>query len=363
MALRERVGNLHIHTTLSDGHATCAEVAELAAQAGLDLVVTTDHNVCQPSEQGWHGHVLLLVGEELHDPDDPHHNHLLALGIDRDLAGGGADPQGWIDAVNACGGMAFLAHPVEHSSPRANEPEIDWLRWDVRGYTGLEVWNYMSEFKGHLANWPVTLLAVYAPSLVIRGPHPETLALWDRLLADGPVYGIAGSDAHGTTYALGPLRRRVLPYEHLFRAVNTHVLLEEEWSGDATRDASLVWGALRRGRAFMAYDGLAPARGFTFAAEDADGLHLMGDILPAGGEVVLQATTPHRACLRLIQNGFCVAEQEGTRLVYRTSAPGAYRVEAYRRHAFRQRAWILSNPIIVGGRNSSRAHAKSDAEG
>lgn len=346
MALLERVGNLHIHTTVSDGHATHAEVAAFAARAGLDFVVVTDHNAYAPGQQGWYGDVLLLVGEELNAPEDPHHNHLLALGIDRDLAGG-SDPQAWIDAVNASGGLAFLAHPVEHSGARAGEPEIDWVRWDVTGYAGLEVWNYMSEFKAHLANWPVTLLAAYFPALVIRGPHPETLACWDHLLADRPVYGMAGSDAHGTTYSLGPLRRQVVAYEYLFRALNTHVLVEDAWSGDVAQDAGLVWDALRSGRAFMAYDGLAPARGFTFTAEHAGEFHAMGEVIEAEGEMVLRVAAPHRARLRLIRDGSCVAEGVGMRLTHRTTTPGTYRVEAYRPYAFRRRAWILSNPIVV----------------
>lgn len=346
MAFHERVGNLHVHTTLSDGHATHAEVAAFAARAGLDFVVVTDHNVYDGECQGWHGDVLLLVGEELHDPEDVHHNHLLALGIDRDLAGI-ADPQARIDAVNAAGGLAYLAHPVEHSGPLSGEPEIDWVRWGVTGYTGLEVWNYMSEFKAHLANWPITLLAAYLPKLVIRGPHPETLSRWDALLAKGPVYGIAGSDAHGTRYSLGPLRRQVLPYGYLFRALNTHVLVDDVWSGDVARDAGLVLEALRRGRAFLAYDGLAPARGFTYVAEYAGTEHAMGEVIDGEGEVTLRAATPCRAHLRLVHGGSVVAETTGTRLKHRTTAPGAYRLEAYRPYAFRQRAWILSNPIIV----------------
>ncbi len=347
MAFHERIGNLHIHTILSDEHATHAEVAAFAARAGLDVVVVTDHNVYAGAAQGWHGDVLVLVGEELHDPEDAAHNHLLAIGIDRDVAGGDAGAQARIDAVNAAGGLAFLAHPIEHSGACAGEPEIDWVCWGVSGYAGLEIWNYMSEFKAHLTNWPLTVLAAYWPQLVIRGPHPETLALWDELLADGPVVGIAGTDAHGATYSLGPLCRQVLPYAYLLSALNTHLLVREPWSGDAARDAALVWEALRRGRAFMAYDGLAPARGFSFTAESAGGSYAMGETVDAAGEVTLRVAAPRRARLRLVRNGSLVAEATGMHLTHRTREAGVYRVEAYRRYAGRQRAWVLSNPIRV----------------
>ena len=38
-------GNLHMHTILSDGTKTHAELARIAGEAGLDFVIITDHNV------------------------------------------------------------------------------------------------------------------------------------------------------------------------------------------------------------------------------------------------------------------------------------------------------------------------------
>ncbi len=75
MDWRELVGNVHIHTTHSDGNADHATLGEVAAKLGLDFLIVTDHNVYVGEAQGWYGHVLVLVGEEVHNPRRPACNH------------------------------------------------------------------------------------------------------------------------------------------------------------------------------------------------------------------------------------------------------------------------------------------------
>jgi hypothetical protein len=352
----ERTGCIHIHTSLSDGHASHEEVATLAARAGLDYLIVTDHNAYAPAHQGWHAapglpgrapEVLLLVGEEVHDPAHSQESHYLVFGAGEDVATEADSPAQLVAAVAARGGLGFIAHPYEHSGAYSHEDEIDWRDWSVRGYTGLEVWNYMSEFKAHLPNaWQSLLFALW-PKLAISGPFPETLARWDALNADGPVMGLGGVDAHATTYSLGPLQRQVFGYAHLFRALRMHLLLEEEWTRDVAHDAGLVYAALAAGRGFLAYDALAPARGFTFTAQQREAAAVCGQSLPAGRGTRFRIQTPAPAHLRLILNGFCVAEERGSDLVYDSRTPGVYRAEAYRRYAGRERGWVFSNPIAV----------------
>ena len=356
----ERVGNLHVHTTWSDGTADPRGVGELAHRAGLDFVVLNDHNAYPIEAEGWYGRTLLLVGQEVHDPARPDANHLLVLGLDSpSLMAGAADgevaslsdlaarPQALIDAVRAGGGACFLAHPYEHAGAYTREPEINWVSWEIEGFTGLELWNYMSEFKAHVRSLPIALLYAFFPKLAIRGPFPETLARWDHLCGSGHVVAIGGSDAHATAYALGPLKRRVFPYEHLFRALNTHVLLPGQWSGRVEHDRAAVYEALARGRSFIAYDGLASACGFSFTASDGDSTHVMGDEVLTSGPLRFHAHAPRRARLRLIHNGFPVAEVVGRELVHESRAPGCYRIEAHRTFLGQRRGWIYSNPIFV----------------
>ena len=150
----ELVGNMHMHTTYSDGEATHREIAEAAARAGLDWVIVTDHNVWVKGVAGYYDNVLLLVGEEVHDCRRvPQANHLLVFGAECELAPLASSPQAVIDAANASGALTFLAHPIEKASRVAKEDALGWVDWNVTGYTGIEVWNYMSEFKA-LGNGP-----------------------------------------------------------------------------------------------------------------------------------------------------------------------------------------------------------------
>lgn len=347
MSLYERIGNIHIHTLYSDGTASPDEVAAIAEQACLDFILITDH-VAYPHEfQGWHGSTLVFVGEEVHSPASPQVNHFLVFNAGEDLAAYGDHPQRLIDAVRTRHGLGFIAHPYERSGAFVSEPEINWVAWEARDYTGLEIWNYMSEFKSYATTLPRALLYAFFPKLAITGPYPETLAKWDELQSNRRVVGIGGSDAHATLYRMGPLARRVFSYQHLFRSVNTHVLVPSLWSGDAAQDAQLVYQALEKGRAFVAYDGLAPARGFTFTAEHDGATYTMGDAFVAHHAVRFRARAPARARLRLIHNGSCIAQARGTELIHHSHTPGFYRIEAYRPYALRQRGWIYSNPIYV----------------
>lgn len=346
----EVVGNVHLHTVHSDGSGTHEDVATAARQAGLDFVIPTDHNVLVKEKEGWRNGVLMLVGEETNDPDPPQANHFLSFDIDEDVVAFAADPQSLIDEVRRQGGFGFIAHPCERPAQFIGEDAFDWEHWEVEGYTGISIWNYMSEFKSYLSNLPMTLLAIFFSNSVIRGPFPETLALYDRLLQPGrPVPLIGASDAHANVYAAGPLKLKVFPYVQLFKTVNLHLLLAEPFSDDLAQDRALVYEAMRAGRSFVGYHVLGDPRGFSFAAQSVDGgmVATFGQEFTADGEVQFEIHSPLRARLRLLRDGKVVAEKTGRRLAYRSGQAGVYRVEAFRWAWFHRRGWVFTNPIYV----------------
>jgi len=355
--LFEIVGNFHLHTNHSDGAGTHQDVANFAAGVGLDVIICTDHNVWRPDKEGWYAHpetgkkVLLLMGEEVHDENrSPQANHYLCLGTDRGLSEHAGEPQALIDAVSRHAGLGFIAHPIERAAPLYNEPEIPWMNWEVGGFTGIELWNYMSEFKGYLSSQPAAVFAAFFPSLFIRGPLHDTLALWDSLLAAGQkVVAIGGADAHANVYSLGPLKLAVFPYAYLFRAVNTHLLLDAPLAPDVASARAQVLDALRAGHAFVAYDLAGPARGFRFTATSQHESVSMGDEIHWPGPITLRVTSPLPANLRLLKDGQVVAGVRGRELTCEIKDPGVFRVEAYRRYRIKRRGWIFSNPIYVRG--------------
>jgi hypothetical protein len=356
MPLHEVVGNFHMHTPYSDGAAYHAEIAEAALRAGLDCVCVTDHNVWVNGPARYYvrdnRRVLLLVGEEVHDVTrKPQKSHLLVYGAETELARLAPDPQALLDAVAQAGGLAFLAHPVDPHAPLFHEADLSWVDWHVHGYTGLELWNYMTSFKSLLKSYAAAIRYAFNPELGIRGPFPETLRLWDELTAAGQrVVAIGNADAHGIEYRVGALRRTLFPYDFLFRQVNTHLLTETALTGDYARDRALVLDALARGHCFVGYDGAAPARGFRFTANFERGTALMGDEVFNRGGVTLQIVAPLSADLRLLRNSVEVAHwdrQTHAAHVVLAGEAGVFRVEAHLPFQGGRRGWIYSNPIYV----------------
>lgn len=358
----EYVGNIHMHTTYSDGEATFDELVHAAAYSGLDYVFVTDHNVLvRKDEEGFRNGVLTLVGQEVHDPErDPAGNHLLCLGVEEDVTHLGQEPQELIDGVVEQGALAFLAHPIEEYTELFTD-HYDWYDWDVKGYHGVELWNYMSRFRSYATSKKMALLMGYLPHWFTNGPLPEMLKKWDELTAERPVVAIGGSDVHGKSFSLGPLRRTFLPYEHCTQALNTHILTRTPfqtrnlgrlgWENpEVGHDRRLVLESLGAGRCWLGYDLLDSSTGFRFWLESKGRITWMGEeftLESSGDSVSLHVKTPKRATIRLIHNGTLAQETTGTDATFAIQGPGVYRVEAHRRRWGRERGWIYSNPIYV----------------
>ena len=352
--MHEIVVNLHMHTRYSDGTGTHKDIAQAAIRAGLDGVIVTDHNVLVQGVEGYyrsaHSRVLLLVGQEVHDQDrDPQKNHLLIFNANRDLSPLADDPQTLINAVRDAGGICFLAHPKDPEAPAFNEADISWEAWDVQNYTGIELWNGLSELKTVIPTKLHGVFYAFFPQFIGHHPNPETLSRWDEALATGRrIVALGGSDAHAMHMHLGPLRRVIFPYEFHFKTVNTHVLIPEPLTGDVPTDKKMIYTALTEGHCFVAYDLPASTRGFTFKARGLTQSVIMGDTLPAKGGVTLQAHVPQPAEIHLVKDGKRIGLwKNAVACTHTATEPGVYRVEVYIRYLGKKRGWIYSNPIYL----------------
>jgi hypothetical protein len=350
-----------MHTVYSDGTGTHQDIADAALQAGIDAVIVTDHNVWVQDLEGYYSHsgkaglkdhrkVLVLVGEEVHNPlRQPQKSHLLVFGAGREVAPFGNDPQRLVDQVGKLGGLVFIAHPYDPELPAFHEPDISWEDWDVRGYHGIELWNGFSEMKNTVKTRLQGIFHVYFPQLIAHGPLPQALHKWDELTASGQrVVAVGGSDAHALKLSLGPLHRTVFPYSFHFKAVNTHVIIERELTQDLAQDRQMVLDALRKGHAFVGYDLPAPTLGFRFTAQAKDGQVQMGDEVRAGNGITFQVKLPAKVECRLLRNGEAIKTWRNTDIcTHIASQPGAYRVECFIDYHGKRRGWIYSNPIYV----------------
>ena len=132
-------GNLHMHTTVSDGKKSPEDAISLYAGEGYDFLSITDH--WHVSENGSRDGVLLFSGCEY----DFHHSvldgifHIVSVGTAADPAVTRTDtPQQAIDKIHAAGGLAILAHPAWS----LNTPE---QILSLHGIDATEIFNSVSD--------------------------------------------------------------------------------------------------------------------------------------------------------------------------------------------------------------------------
>jgi hypothetical protein len=353
-SMHEITVNLHMHTRYSDGTGLHKDIAAAAIRTGLDAVIVTDHNVLVKDFEGYHRdgdqRVLMLVGQEVHDQArDPQKNHLLIFGANRDLAALAENPQSLINAVRDAGGICFLAHPHEPAARLFHETAITWDNWEVQGFTGIELWNHLSQIKHKLNNWPQAIFHVFFPYVFTHGPDLPTLQKWDELLTSGRrIVAIGGSDSHALHFHLGPISKTIFPYDFHFRALNTHLLIDRPLGDDSRADVGLVLDSLKLGRGWVGFDLMAPTRGFRFGAQGREREVVMGEEIQLADGVTLQVKLPAAAEIVLLRNGQQVQKwKRAEACAYTVTETGVYRVKVYRRYLGARRGWIFSNPIYV----------------
>jgi hypothetical protein len=352
-AVHDLAGVLHVHSIYSDGTGTVPEIAAAARSNGLDFLLLTDHDTLAARDRGeerWHDGVLVLVGEEVSPRRE---NHYLAFGLERPIDHAGLSPQQIVNRVNDAGGFGFLSHPFSKGSERFKRggQGMPWRDLDCNGYTGLELWSFVTDSAERVNSIPDLLRFIAAPGRFIDHPPRRNLERWDAICAQRRCVALGGIDAHQVGIRVrGRVPLRLMAYKRSFRHLRTHLLTDAPLSGDLDHDRDVVFAALRAGRAYIAVDSLAPARGFRFKAEASErgGADIGDETGP--GEWVFRATTPRPARLVLVRDGEVVAEANGDSLEHWSETAGVYRVEAYLPAHGRERTWILSNPIYVRDR-------------
>ncbi len=308
---------LHLHSTWSDGTGTVAQIVSAGQRAGVDVVMLTDHNTRAGAvDEGWHGSLLLLVGEEV-TPERSDHT----LVFD---------------------GLSFAAHPWSRGSQRFARfgPGMPHTGLSSPSLTGVELWSFVTDTAERVRSVREGLLFAAAPLRVLDHPPALNVAEWEAMCRSRRVVAIGGLDAHQIGIRVrGRVPLRLMGYARSFRQLRTHVLCTGLPSGSLTEDRALVYEALGAGRCYIAVDALAPARGFSFWASDGTA---MGGEAAFDGQTLF-ASVPRPASLRLIRDGAVVSDDP----VLKADRPGVYRVEARLPFRGRDRTWILSNPIYL----------------
>ncbi len=167
--LRWLRGNLHTHTTISDGSRPPEQVIAAYEQLGYDFLALTDHDVFAPARDYQAAtRLILLPGVEV----TARGPHILQLGLEA-AQEPAVDRQRVLDFIAAKGGLAVFNHPnwQWHFNHFPQE-----LMQSLNGATGIEIYN-----------------------AVIDRLEGAALATdrWDRLLShDKWLWGFANDDSH-----------------------------------------------------------------------------------------------------------------------------------------------------------------------
>lgn len=372
-------GICHSHSELShDCEVTFPQILEAAKKADIRFIFMSDH--CDGNNadysKGWKGNhdgVLFVRGYEMAEGFMP-------WGLpDETILKKDEDPKVLSAQIEQAGGLLFFAHTEE---PR---------QWDLPELDGMEIYNIHTDVKdesyGDLLPDAILSGGKYGDHVLRRVFDRQTAILenWDKLNLDRNITGIAANDCHQNNglrgfytdrdtlllcttakddvvkeINLNFLTRTLLrllpgpfetgrelfrveldPYERQMRFVNTHLL-----ANVATEEALLE--ALKLGRAFIAFDMIADARGFVFLAEDASGKKgVMGDTVQLGSGVKLRAESPLPVRFTLMCDGVQVDQQTGRTYERDVQQAGKYRLEAELDVDGTWTPWIYTNPIRV----------------
>jgi len=162
-------GNLHAHTTASDGTRPPEDVVADYEARGYDFLAVSDHDaLVDPGDYRDGTGMILLPAVEV-SANGP---HLLHLGAG-EVVPPDRDRQAVVDLIRERGGLAVLNHP-NWQEEFAHWPRDELFR--LEGYAGIEIYNAVVE------QLPGAALATDR---------------WDQLLSAGRrVWGFASDDSH-----------------------------------------------------------------------------------------------------------------------------------------------------------------------
>lgn len=161
-------GNLHTHTTESDGEKSPQEVVDIFAGLKYDFLMLSDHDKVTPVDKLDTKGMTLISGNEI-SAKGPHMLHVGA----KTVVPPNRDRQVVIDQVGKEGGFTVFNHPNWQRT--YNHCPLEVLE-KCQGYTGIEIFNGVI--------------------IYLDGDELATNK-WDRLLAQGKrIYGFATDDSH-----------------------------------------------------------------------------------------------------------------------------------------------------------------------
>lgn len=252
-------GNLHSHTTISDGNGDPADVIERYRDAGWDFLAITDHRRFGYHDDLCEENFLVLPGIEGDVHPEMGTHHVVALGDSswkhkhgkalELLAHQTNVGQHLLDVMQTEGGLTMYCHPVW------SRQEFEDIQ-DLDGFSLFEIYNHLCEHRNRTG-----LAVLYWDSLLRRGRRIWGTATDDCHSIDRDALGgwvMVRSDQLTTKSILDALRNG-----HFYSSTGPEIF---EWS--VKNDELHVQCSAVRSIHFVAYE----SHGQSFHAEPDQGI-------------------------------------------------------------------------------------------
>jgi len=365
-------GIIHVHSTRSDGSSTPDDIAAAARRAGLRFVVFTDHGDATraPDAPAYRNGVLCIDAVEISTTG----GHYIALDMPAapyPLAG---DPRGVVDDVRRLGGFGIVAHPdspkdqlqwkdftVPFDAIEAINLDTGWRRW-VQQARGSDLgardrWSAGMRLLAALLDYPFRPPEVVASLTSPRGRDLGIERTLDAEMLHRRIVTTAGADAHAKLGMRGDPGESTFSipipgYEQTFRTLSVHASIDQQLTGEATRDSQIIVRAIRAGHLYSVMDGVATPAAFFLTATNASGTAHGGDQLGPGGPVAVHVRSNAPAAFTTtLWNGETAIggdHHESDFTVTVPAGPAAYWVGIRATPERGGALWLRSNPIFVG---------------
>jgi hypothetical protein len=359
-------GIIHVHSNLSDGGGTPAEIAEAAEKAGMDFVVLTDHNNTLARARGfekrygdtdlfvemeasvWAGHILTFFSQV---PD------ARKLSDDRvhDLAW-----KYFIGEESRPGIFQIVAHPSNIKTP--------WTSLD-RFSEGIEVINFDSMWQrevyesvlGFMTTVLVYPMNNYLAALRFFQVYDKDFSAWDSMnLASKGHFAILAHDTHAKAKINDSIIFHWPDYLQTFKLASNIVFVKPPLPSDFEARKKILYHQLRSGRSAMVFQSIYPFDGNAWSLKCGNETYSVGDEAPFSNKCEFRVSFPEKfpypKKVRLWKNGDMVRELETRKssAILQLKGEGTYRLEVWAqpRSLFRillnrDVPYLFYNPIYV----------------
>lgn len=379
ITLTDYSGALHCHSFWShDSRGQLSEILPAAKAAGLDYIFFADHRRADldsfpRSLDGTFDGITFVSGTESPGASmmvTPMKPAVINWELPRDSL---------IKKVVKDGGMVFYLH--------SEDADHNWGNPD---YQGMEIYNIHTDLLDEKS--PLKFLlngAINSDQFrhwcyrELFDEQTEIMSRWDSLNRHRKIVGIGSVDAHNNQSIrakmlsdgrvewvgsnaktikiknpgwlekrmFGPpdssgwvFKREFDTYFHSFNFVNTHVF-------SPRKDAQSLKESLVKGNAYIAFESLAPAKGFQFFAASTPDIPvaIMGDSLSITKARTIQATAPFPVRFELYRDGKLIDHRDDAYdfTFDLKSKKGNYRLVARLYFQDHWVPWIYTNPIYL----------------